>query len=528
MKIKEVLLILFISLLFSFPFFQKGFFSTHDGEWAIIRLAEMGRELRDLQIPPRWSDFLNHGYGYPLFLYTYPLPYYTGQLIHILGLGLTNTIKFLFIISTVISGFGMYFYAKSHWGKFGALVSSIFYLAVPYRLLNLYIRGSIGENIAMAIIPWLLYSIDKFIKGDRRYRYLITLLYAVLILSHNASALLFSLFIFFYLLFSISANRFKNFLSSIHPFVKSLIITAYFWIPIIAEQKYIYLGNFPLADKNLHFVSLVELIFPANGIGVKPPLFVGYLHLFILITSLFLYIKSRKATLKRLLLFNLIFSFAVFVLTFPISSMIWKLPGLSSIDFPWRSLMINAFLLSFLSGGIVFLPYGKKLGLVLVILAIFYYFPFVKVQERFIKADSYYESNDATTTSNDELMPVWVKQKPTNRPYNKINLANGEVSNLTYSSKIIKFNIVSDYDQNISVNTLFFPGWKFLVDEKKTNILPSPQTGLITLFIPKGPHQITGTFSYTLIRIIADSLSVFGIAWLLLDLYKFFVSKNQK
>lgn len=72
---RTILILLFFTFLFTFPFFKSGYFATQDGEWAIVRLAEMGRELRDIQIPPRWSDFLNHGYGYPLFLFTYPFPY---------------------------------------------------------------------------------------------------------------------------------------------------------------------------------------------------------------------------------------------------------------------------------------------------------------------------------------------------------------------------------------------------------------------------------------------------------------------
>ena len=100
MKIsKALLVIIFVSFLFTLPFFKDGYFQTHDGEWAIIRLAEMGREIRDLQIPPRWSSFLNHGYGYPLFLFTYPLPFYLGYLISLVGVGLTSSIKLVFVLT---------------------------------------------------------------------------------------------------------------------------------------------------------------------------------------------------------------------------------------------------------------------------------------------------------------------------------------------------------------------------------------------------------------------------------------------
>src|SRR3989344_450617 len=93
------ILLLLVSLPVIIPFLKSGYFPTHDGEWAVVRLAEMHRELKDLQIPPRWSGYLNHGFGYPLFLFTYPLPYYLGEVLHLGGLGLTESIKVLFIIS---------------------------------------------------------------------------------------------------------------------------------------------------------------------------------------------------------------------------------------------------------------------------------------------------------------------------------------------------------------------------------------------------------------------------------------------
>src|SRR3989338_10799597 len=92
------------------PYFKPGFFTTDDGEWAVIRLAEMVRELKDWQIPPRWSDYLNHGFGYPLFSFTYPLPYYLGAALRLLGLNLVDSVKLLFISSVFLSGLTMYLF----------------------------------------------------------------------------------------------------------------------------------------------------------------------------------------------------------------------------------------------------------------------------------------------------------------------------------------------------------------------------------------------------------------------------------
>ena len=191
MNLKIILVITVICFIFLSPFFKQGYFKTDDGEWAIIRLSEMRRELRDGQIPPRWSDMLNRGYGYPLFLFTYPLPYYAGSILLVFGLGLTSSIKTIFIVSTIAGAFGMYVFSKKYWDNIGGFVASVFYITVPYKLVNLYIRGSIGETVALGIVPWLFYCVDSI--GKKKYAKLFTsLLFALLIISHNVSALLFT------------------------------------------------------------------------------------------------------------------------------------------------------------------------------------------------------------------------------------------------------------------------------------------------------------------------------------------------
>jgi len=203
-KIVPLLIILIVSYFFSKPFFNSGYFPTHDGEWAIVRLVEMQREIKNGQIPPRMSDYLNHGYGYPLFSYTYPFPYYLGMFFRLFKIGYTDTIKILFILSVFLSGIFMYLFAKKLSGIEAGVFSSILYITAPYRLVNLYIRGSLGESLSMVIFPLLLYiSLFYIEKPNIKYSLLLSLTLAILILTHNVMALLFfPIFISFIIFFS--------------------------------------------------------------------------------------------------------------------------------------------------------------------------------------------------------------------------------------------------------------------------------------------------------------------------------------
>src|SRR5437868_3540157 len=124
--------IIFFSIVISIPliapYFHSGYFPTHDGEWAVVRLSEMFREVRDLQIPPRFSENLNFGYGYPLFNFAYPFPYYLALIIHLLGFGFINSIKIIFASSIPLSAFFMFYASRNIWkNDFAGIVSSVLY-----------------------------------------------------------------------------------------------------------------------------------------------------------------------------------------------------------------------------------------------------------------------------------------------------------------------------------------------------------------------------------------------------------------
>src|SRR3990167_4002514 len=163
---KFILLFLIVIVIFLYtrPFFHIGFITTHDGEWSIVRLSEMYRELKDGQFPPRWSDYLNHGYGYPLFLFTYPMPFYLGLIFKLAGFGFISSIKILFVVSVLVSGLAMFELGRELIDDYAGLLSSIFYITVPYRLVDLYVRGSIGESLGFALLPLLFLLALRFIR----------------------------------------------------------------------------------------------------------------------------------------------------------------------------------------------------------------------------------------------------------------------------------------------------------------------------------------------------------------------------
>jgi uncharacterized membrane protein len=449
-------LLVILCTILVWPFLKPGFFPTHDGEWAVVRQGAMHRAFLDHQIPARWAGNLNYSYGYPLFLFTYPLPYYLGEVFNVARLGLVNSVKLLFIASVFLSVAGMFLLAREFFGNFGGLVSSIFYLYAPYRLVNLYVRGSLGESLSFVLYPFLFWAILKTVKGGKtRFIGVLGTLFGMLILTHNASALLFTPFLFAFIVmegFSISKNR-KLLIWLLLGLFLGFLLSAFFTIPALLEKKDIVLNTIPLTNIKSYFATPAQLIVPSWGYGSFGDsnglsLQLGWVHLlsFSSVLLLLSHSKNRDEVFK-ISLFSTIAVGIVVLLVFPISLPFWQFtPLFSVIDFPWRVLGPGIFFLSLPLG---FLATRKNMHLfviVLLALVVLVTMPYAKPKSVSSFPDGYYLTNEATTTSADELMPKWVKEKPKNHPAARATIISGkgEIGNVVFTSSKLDLTVRSE------------------------------------------------------------------------------------
>jgi len=540
-KILMALLFSFcISILVILPFFHIGYFPTHDGEWAVIRLADMFRSLRDFQIPVRYSGELNFGYGYPLFNFAYPLPYYLGVLIHFLGFGFVNTIKILFAGSVIFSALFMFLASKLLWkNTWAGIISAILYIYFPYRMVDLYVRGSIGESLSFILFPLLFYLAIKLInKSSFLLIGWIAISVASLIMTHNIMTVLFMpLYIIFILIQAILKNKkaIKGFLLSI---ILGFGLSAFFWAPALFEKSNILLSKIPIADRSLYFVKLKQFILPSWGYGVPIDsngfsYQLGLVHLAMLIivalSLLFFVIKSKKYFkdyfVKIACLLSVSVAFFIFLLFKP-SEFLWSnMPLLSEINYPWIALGILGFLISILAGFLSKQALGKFLVVFFGAITIFIVLPYAKPQRYINNPDSYYLTNDATTTSSNELMPLWVKKMPSQRSVSKVEIIKGDVSiqNISFDSKQVNFYVNALSQSMIRINTIYYPGWKIYVDGVNVPISYSNERGVMDIFVSSGDHAVQAKFGETQLRLISDIISLSSFIMLL-----FFIIKRNK
>lgn len=490
-KLAPFLLLSFLLLPIIWPLLQPGFFVTDDGNWMIIRLASFHQTLRSGQFPVRFLENLNHGYGYPVLNFLYPLPFYFAEVLHLSGLSFLNSIKGLFILSFLFSAWGMYLFSKNEWGKQAAIISAVIYSILPYRLFDVYKRGSIGEAVAFIFPPLVFLFLRRFFK-QRNFRDLAlsSVSLAGLITAHNVVAFLFMPIILFYILIICiqAINKKQAVIYSFIFLILSFSLSAFFWIPAIAELQYTRASLVQVSNFADNFVSRDNFM---QIFGILIPS--------IVLLSMFKALREKNKAILIVLSVTVCFIFFVT----PFSATIWNIIPLPRfVQFPWRFLSVIVFFVALLSG--YFFSKIKNwlvIGLIVLVL-IWYSSSQIKTVPQF-HSDSYFETNDDSTTVKNEYMPKWVKQDFTNRPSYKFKevLTKKEIN----SDKIFTLT-----NTQIEASEVYFPGQTVLINGKVVESWPN-QNGLVQFSVPKGEHEVKLVFKENWLRLGSNLISLGAI-----------------
>ena len=480
------------------PLFRPGMFVSDDGGWMIVRLSDFHRSLRDGQFPVRWAGRLNFGYGYPVFNFLYPGALYLGEMIHLLGFNFILSIKILFGLSLIFSCIFCYAWLKKLFPSWPALVGSFVYLYAPYHLFDIYTRGSLGEAVALAILPLIFWLMEK------KNIFLTALFTAILITSHNTLALIFLPVIFLY---GFLGKMFKT-SHLILTLLLSFLLSAFFWVPALWDQQDTIFSqvtvsqwqNFFLSRKNFSLLGWESLLL---GLG-----------------SLLIVLNKRD---KKALLFLIIFLFSIF-LAMPLSSVVWQvIPLPKLVQFPWRFLSLAIICLSFLTAfslGTLSLKTKLNVGILIFVLFFLSSWPRLNQIKYELRNEEFYTTNEDTTTVKREYTPRWVKNFPANHPGKKVELVSGQgqINLISQNSRRIIFTTENQTETTIKVNLVYFPGWLAKIDEVKTPIFFENEGGLIFLSVPQGKHKIEVLWEETTLRKLSDILSFVTFTGLILGL----------
>jgi len=540
-KLLPIILIILLILPAARFLFGSGYFSMHD-DLQVMRLYEMEKCMRDGQIPCRWVADMGAGYGFPLFNFYSPLPYYAGMMVRLLGASYIDTVKILFAVALLLSGVFMYFLVKEFAGKMGGIVAGVLYVYVPYHAVQVYVRGALGEAWGALFFPLILWAVYKFVK-EERISYFIISIFAIsfLLLSHNLMSLVFiPVAIVWAMIWLVVEGKLKSIFKVGVIFVWASGLSAFFIVPAFFEQSLVKIDNLTSDYYNfeLHFASVRQLFLDRSwgygpsklGFDDKLSFQLGWPHWWVVVLAIpffvYLFLRKEKKTLIALG-FGIILFFAAAFMIHAKSYYFWKaIPLMPFVQFPWRFLTI-AMLASSFVGGIIVGKVRWKLffgiGVIVLVLSlnISYFRPMefypTMTDEKKLSGFEFEQQSKAAIL---DYLPKQVGQVPQELAPNSPQVISGEadVSKLNKRSDFWHFdvNVFSSDGAGIVVPIFDFSDWQVLVDGKPVGHSASYPGGVIEINIPEGKHIIVGWFKNTRLRVIANTVTMISFAGIVL------------
>lgn len=518
--------LIMLSLVPILDLWKTGLPITHDGPDHVARIANFYQSLSEGNLVPRWAGNLNWGYGHPILMFLYPLPSYVASLFHAVGFSFVDSTKLVFGVAYIASLLAMYLFASTPWGALPGLFAAVLYGFAPYRFVDLYVRGAIGEHVAFIFPPLIFYGLLRVARNNREtLGGVITALgMAGLLLSHNAIALMMLPLIAGYIIYLYifeSKRSLSYLLLTTFYLLLGFALSAFFWVPAFFEGKYTLRDIVTKGDFSARFVPWQWFfVSPWNyGGGNEFTKEIGILQWLSIISAFIIFFRIKSRGVKWFIGGSLVSIVLSLWLMTDSAGFVWeKFTLLQKFQFPWRFLTISV-LLSSLLGGFVVSHIPKKITVPVIVgfvgLIFLSTWGMWSAKEYMVRNDDFYSGIYEGTTDTGESSPIWSIRFMEHQPKAVYEAIEGEAMIVLgfRNSTRHEFTVSAKTDARIVDNTLYFPGWSVLVDDQKIPVEFQDPTyrGLMTFLVSKGEHRIVVDFGETKLRKMANVLSLGGL-----------------
>ena len=522
------------------PYLEPGYQFADDRFAPYLRVEALRQAVADGKIPPRWFAEFDGGYGSPYPSFYAMLFYYLAASFNLLGLSVGTAVELTAFLAIFAAALGMFVLVRSLWGVRSAVLAAVLYSYAPYHLVDAFVRGALSELAAFVWFPLVVHTTNQAVlTHKRRWLILSGLSIAGLIVTHNLMPIIF-LPIIIGLLAVISVARPER----SHPrltglgmvgssAVLGLLLSAYFWLPIIFEGDLLRLDYFLQYDYQGDFVGRGTLF--AWSSSEPPYTSIGMILLGAAFAGTLIALWPRSRSAHKLLALGALGAGLFFLfMTIRRSSWIWEqLPPLAFVQFPWRFLAPASFCLalaaapcprafrSAVAGWSVVLILGLSIYLQSKPLILIASRIDGDVVERMAVCQEVWGTQDYRPATSRALF--WRGPSAPADPTEALVLlpcpadvslsSAGTADVHSTSRRGTRWDVRYSAEESavLTVPQFFFPGWTAWVDGVAAPVSPSPGEGLVQVALPPGEHILRMDYRDTFVRQAGNLLSVLGL-----------------
>jgi hypothetical protein len=494
---RPVAILSFATVVLSLPLILYGFpVLGHDGPRHLLYYRHFASQFWAGEGYPRWLMGTHHGFGSPVFFVYGPLPFYISSTFAPLAAWFPSKppgyveLTLSAGLALWCSGLAAYLWLRRFCVETAAIVGALVYLASPYHVtVDLYMRAAFAEFWAFVWMPLILYFTEGVVR-NRRYAVIgLALSYALLVMTHLLTTLMFSPVPIAYALFlSKTAERRIALARLATGMALGIGLASVYFLPAMEHERHVSPSDFlldPVYQWQRNFPPLDARLFQVEGSWPAFVQFVAVVVILFLLALACLTVIVRGAAG----VFWVSAAGASLFMMLPISTPVWRLlPILAKLQFPWRFLTVLTVAiaaLAALSFGEPWPSISRKAaaaGLSSIILLWLAFFG----QMSYVISRQDHQRAWTGEFSDDPFFGDSTRVTKTPMPQVRFESGAGDAKIEKWAPRDIRVRLRCDRDSSLLFHQFYYPGWRASV----TAPVEASGQGLIRVKAPAGEYEL--------------------------------------
>jgi len=531
------------ALLVIAPFFWLGNASGHDFGFHAASWLDAAGQWKEGIFFPRWTEWANHGFGEPRFIFYPPLSWMLGAALSFVAPWNAVPGVFILIVQTM-AGLCSFALARRFLPRNAALFGAACYAANPYALLVVYMRSDFSEQLACALMPLVVLTalqlcglVENRRRSLSRATAFFALAFAAVWLSNAPASVIASYSAA--LIFAWAALEKK----SMQPLLRGagglalgFALASFYLAPAAYEQRWVNIGQvlslgLQPADNFLYTMGNDPEHNVFNWIASSVAVLLLVMTGIAAIAALQRTMQGQESDdRKKLWRMLLELSAAAAILMVRQSAFFWAhLPKLRFVQFPWRWMAILAVPYAYFSAAAMMRQRMRWIWFALVLIAVCGTAT-VLVKKTWWDSDdipSLQEAvaNDQGFEGTDEYDPVGddhtnlpeksarVQVLPAEESGGRAPQAEIRIERWTAEERVVR--VISTEPLRVGLRLLDYPAWHVEVNRKPVTSEHAENNGEMIVALAPGTQRITARFVRTPDRTLGSTISLLGVLTLL-------------